>query len=309
MKDRIVLSYVITTRNKLRYLKIVLGNLIKQRNDDEEIIVVDGASTDGTPDYLQELLDTGLIQQFISEPDRGEAHGTNKGVLMARGELIKIITDDDAFYFPAVQKCKEFMLKHPAIDVLGTEGAGTFWQIDAPFGPSNYKIEFQEWLRSSKPFSFCGLGLMIRHTSLPLTGLFHTGFMRVDHEFALRLTAGPVNLAWYTGFVWVRIANLDSVSQNYEAIMNTEGERINHIYIPETRKDRRNYFFKPIRSIFIKINQLFKKIKTSITGIYITNSRNKAQEIDNWLAKVSLSRDWLLAENKKDGGIFLCRKS
>ena len=40
------LSYVLTTFNKLDYLKITLPLLIEARKPDEEIVVVDGGSTD-----------------------------------------------------------------------------------------------------------------------------------------------------------------------------------------------------------------------------------------------------------------------
>ena len=55
------ISYVLTTYNKLPYLKQVLGRLVETRRDDEEIVVCDGGSKDGTPAYLQELYDAGLI--------------------------------------------------------------------------------------------------------------------------------------------------------------------------------------------------------------------------------------------------------
>ena len=94
------LSWIITTRNKLAFLKEVLHRLLSDLHEDEEIIVVDGASTDGTVEYLTELHRQGLIHHFLSEPDHGEAEGFNKGMLLANGRLIKILTDDDAFYLP-----------------------------------------------------------------------------------------------------------------------------------------------------------------------------------------------------------------
>jgi glycosyltransferase involved in cell wall biosynthesis len=303
MSDSIVLSYVISTRNKLPYLKTVLRSVIDQKKEDEEIIVVDGASDDGTSAYLKELFLKNLIQQFISEADQGEAHGTNKAMLMAKGRLIKIITDDDAFYFPAIQKCKEFMLAYSSIDALGTEGAGTGWQKDSPIGPSNYQSDFQGWLRFSKPFAFCGLGLMLRRSSLSLTGLLHSGFKRVDYEFAMRLTAGSGNIAWYTGFAWVRIANSNSVSQNNEALMHNEGERIDLFYLHNNDYNIK-YISKSVQQIFKNINSKFRISKTGKQNIDI---KNKIFETDNWQAKFNISRDWLLAQDIKMAGNFLYR--
>ena len=86
--DKIKLSYVITTFNKLPYLKEVMRLLLQNVQPDEEIVIVDGASTDGTKEYLQNLYNEGLIQQLISEKDLGEAHGFNKALLLAKGDLV-----------------------------------------------------------------------------------------------------------------------------------------------------------------------------------------------------------------------------
>jgi glycosyltransferase involved in cell wall biosynthesis len=56
------ISYVVTTYNKLPYLKQVLERLIAARLSDEEIVVTDGGSKDGTPDYLRGLYEAGQIQ-------------------------------------------------------------------------------------------------------------------------------------------------------------------------------------------------------------------------------------------------------
>src|SRR3990167_8862320 len=118
----IQLSYITATKNKLPYLKLGLEKVIAQKKPDEEILIADGGSTDGTREYLAELKVQGKIDYFVSEQDFGESHALNKLFLVAKGTLIKIINDDDAYYFPAIEACKEFMLAHSQIDILGMEG-------------------------------------------------------------------------------------------------------------------------------------------------------------------------------------------
>ncbi|WP_295676193.1 glycosyltransferase, partial [uncultured Mucilaginibacter sp.] len=91
------ISYIIATRNRLPLLKITLQKLIGELQPNEEIVVVDANSNDGAKEYLQKLFDEGKIHQFVSEPDRNQAHGWNKAILMAKGTLIKKIIDDDVF--------------------------------------------------------------------------------------------------------------------------------------------------------------------------------------------------------------------
>ena len=228
------LSWVITTRNKLVFLKEVLSRLIVNIHEDEEIIVVDGASTDGTVEYLNELKNNALIHCFISEPDHGEAEGYNKGLLMANGKLIKIITDDDAFYLPGIRYCKQYMLSYPHIDLIATDGAGIEWSQSDIFCKSAYSANYQEWVKTSKPFSFCGLGIMLRKQSIPLLGLFHTGVIRVDAEYSLRVTSGKAQIAWFTGCTWVRITNVQSNSVVYSRCVDFEGEKLHQFYTGES---------------------------------------------------------------------------
>jgi glycosyltransferase involved in cell wall biosynthesis len=60
---------------------------------DHEHVVVDGGSTDSTVQLLEARDDPRL--RWISEPDRGQTHAVNKGLEMARGELLMWVNGDD----------------------------------------------------------------------------------------------------------------------------------------------------------------------------------------------------------------------
>src|SRR4051794_11954081 len=96
------LTYAVTTYNRLPYLKEAMSRLVKARRRDEEIVVVDGGSTDGTVPYLRQLLATGDIDTLLSEPDHGQGHGINKALLRAHGDVIKPINDDDLYDYDAI---------------------------------------------------------------------------------------------------------------------------------------------------------------------------------------------------------------
>lgn len=243
--SEINLSYVLTTRNKLAYLKEILPTLIAAKQSDEEIMVADGASTDGTVEYLRQLYEQNKIDFFISEPDKGEAHGFNKLMAAARGDMIKLITDDDAFYYPSIRACKEFMLTHPEIDFLSTEGIRYRNNPVDPYGPMFSQSLFERWQKDHTPFAFCGLGIMIRKSSLPLLGYLHTGFIRVDAEYALRVTAGKAKLAWYTGECFAHILNENSTSLTQATRMLEDMERLEAAYLGKPMPSR---LWKRLRS-------------------------------------------------------------
>jgi glycosyltransferase involved in cell wall biosynthesis len=231
MKD-INLSYVLTTYNKLPYLKVVMNELIKNCQNDEEIIITDGGSTDGTKEYLKELYNQGKIHKYISEKDWGEGHGFNKGIMMAGGKLIKLLSDDDVFCFDVIRRCKEYMLIHPEIDALNTHGG---WydlsrDNDIEVFTEVYLSSLQQWKETGKPFAFCMLGIMLNKNSLPLLGLLNPSIVRADAEYSLRITSLKIRLAWYTGVSYVRILNNDSNSVVHSRKIQEETMRLNNFY-------------------------------------------------------------------------------
>jgi glycosyltransferase involved in cell wall biosynthesis len=60
-----------------------------------EYIIIDGNSKDNTFDIIKNHQDK--ISQWISEPDKGLYDAMNKGIAMAKGDLIGILNSDDTF--------------------------------------------------------------------------------------------------------------------------------------------------------------------------------------------------------------------
>ncbi len=195
------LSYIISTRNRLPFLKITLGRLLQEVLPDEEIVVVDGNSTDGTREYLQTLFEEGRIQQFISEPDRNQAHGWNKAMLLARGLIIKKIIDDDVFCYSAIRKCRDFMLKNPDVDVLISNEFGVRLQNPAEIEEHSRQPQFHKWRRGGSPvFTFGDVHMLIRRSSLAYIGLYNTGCVMIDWEYSLHISHLQAKIVYYTGY-------------------------------------------------------------------------------------------------------------
>lgn len=226
------LSYVLTTYNKLEFAKTVLQTVIENCASDEEIVVVDGGSKDGTAEYLHELSDKKLIHQFISEKDQGEGHGFNKAILMAKGQIIKYITDDDVFDFNVIRFCKNYMLANSNIDFLNTNGANynIEYNSDIVVFTDAYIDQMKEWMHTGKPFAFCMLGAMFNKDSLPLLGLLNPSIKRADAEYSLRITSQKITMAWYTGVSYVRIHNSKSNSEVFSEKIKEETKKLNAFY-------------------------------------------------------------------------------
>ena len=231
MKEKISLSYIMTTYNKLSYLKITLPYLIAGCKKDEEIVIVDGGSTDGTKEFLEEQLQQNKIHQFISEKDFGEAHGTNKAMFLAKGELLKIITDDDMFDFKVIDFCKHHLLAHKNIDICGTDGLGiSSISKKNDFLVTKYHTGFLEWKNSKSPFLFCGLSYMIRRSSVARLGLLSTQYKIIDLEYSVRVSALNATIAFCNAFSFVNIVGPDSNSNKFYESIKAEKKKLKTLY-------------------------------------------------------------------------------
>ncbi|MFA7062339.1 MAG: glycosyltransferase family 2 protein [Pedobacter sp.] len=88
-----VISVIIATYNAAKTLRCCLESIVKQKNEYIELLVIDGGSSDGTQDILDEY--RSQINLIISEPDNGIYDAWNKGIVHARGEWILFIGADD----------------------------------------------------------------------------------------------------------------------------------------------------------------------------------------------------------------------
>lgn len=219
------ISYVLATHNQLAGLRPALDRLVAARQPTEEIVVIDGASTDGSADYLRQLRAAGHIQQLLSEPHKSEAHGLNKGLVLASGSLIKIITLADAFCLPAIREAAGFMLEHPEVDVVaGNTGTLQLPDTSHIVLHDDAEAKFRRWFEHKEVVALPGLSLLIRRDALALTGFLHTGVAQVEREFTYRLTSLNVGLAWSTALlaVYVRGPQPAPAGQAQAEVIETE---------------------------------------------------------------------------------------
>ncbi len=70
-------------------------SLTKEAGLNFQWIVIDGDSSDGTREWLNENLDS---SSWLSEPDKGIYDAMNKGVALARGEYLVFMNSGDEFH-------------------------------------------------------------------------------------------------------------------------------------------------------------------------------------------------------------------
>lgn len=89
------ISIITSVFNNKETIAEAIESVLSQTYAKIEYIVVDGASTDGTVDVIEQYSKN--IDTFVSEPDKGIYDGLNKGIALATGDIIGFLHSDDLF--------------------------------------------------------------------------------------------------------------------------------------------------------------------------------------------------------------------
>lgn len=166
--------------NSEKTISKTIESVLSQTYTEIEYLIIDGASTDRTLEIVRSYEDAFQGRMHIcSEPDEGIYYAMNKGIGLAKGELIGIVNSDDYYEPDAVE------------------------QMVANRNKSKYQIlyGFERILKDGQETSI----LIHHHTNLPnqmIThptcfvtrqlyedkGVFNTGYKySADYEFMLRM--------------------------------------------------------------------------------------------------------------------------
>jgi GT2 family glycosyltransferase len=113
------ISIVILSYNRLSDLQSTVGSLISALPPDIEVIVVDNASTDGSREFLKDIVcKKPQIITILMDSNRGVAAGRNAGFRVSQGKYI-VCLDDDAFMsLPDIRKVPYYFSKHTDAGIL-----------------------------------------------------------------------------------------------------------------------------------------------------------------------------------------------
>jgi len=134
-----MISIITPVFNGIRFIETCIVNVIEQTCPCVEHIIVDGGSADGTVEVIKSYAEKYPHIRWVSEKDKGQSDAMNKGIAMAKGEIIGFLNVDD-FYEPNVLNHVTEIFKtlpEPSLLVGNCnvwDNDGNLWFVSRPSG-------------------------------------------------------------------------------------------------------------------------------------------------------------------------------
>lgn len=108
------LSIITINLNNCGGLQKTIDSVIGQTFRDFEWIVIDGGSTDGSKELIEQYAEH--FSYWVSEPDKGIYNAMNKGIKVAKGEYLLFLNSGDWLYQDST--LEEVFVLNPCEDVV-----------------------------------------------------------------------------------------------------------------------------------------------------------------------------------------------
>jgi glycosyltransferase involved in cell wall biosynthesis len=171
MKTRI--SIITPSYNQAQFLEATIGSVLIQDYPYIEYIIVDGGSTDGSVEIIQQYADR--LAWWVSEPDQGQADALQKGFQHATGDILTWLNSDDVYISTKVlSQVANYFQTFPDLDVITGNGM--------------YLDETGRWMRAitNVPDYFQATALQCRNAVLqPATFIHRRAWKKVRLDTTL----------------------------------------------------------------------------------------------------------------------------
>ena len=155
-----MITVLVTSCNKGKYLKIAIESILNQNYKDIELIVIDDGSTDGSTDGLN-------IPVIYNENHTNQSYSINQAIKMAKGEYFIHLDADDTYFLDSLEILVENIGDADYIygNLVLTDKNGHVFDIWSYKQYTNEEIIKYTLLRGGSSL-------------VPMVGLFRTDFLK-----------------------------------------------------------------------------------------------------------------------------------
>lgn len=180
-----LVSIITPSYNQAAYLERTLQSVFAQDYPRIEYIVVDGGSTDQSPEIIEKY--SSQLDWWVSEKDKGQADAINKGIRRARGQILAWLNSDDLYLPGSVSQAVQSLENNPELGLI----FGDAITIDANGRPLS-RLTFGDWgLKELINFRIiCQPAVFMRRTVLEEAGYLDLSYhFLLDHQLWIRMAA------------------------------------------------------------------------------------------------------------------------
>src|SRR3954469_25975702 len=102
------ISIVTPSFNQEQFLEETILSVLNQHYPNLEYIIIDGGSKDNSVDIIKKYADR--LTFWISEPDKGQSDGINKGLCRCTGEIVTWLNSDDCYLEGTLHKVANYFM-------------------------------------------------------------------------------------------------------------------------------------------------------------------------------------------------------
>ena len=175
MNNEKLISIITVVKNGEQNIKKCIESVLSQKYKNVEYIIIDGNSSDNTMSIINEFRNK--ISVVLSESDKGIWDAMNKGIKLAKGDIIGFLNSDDFYYENSLQIVNSYFTKYDIDFLFGTVKK---YKLMHGFNPNIIKWSFGFYTSHS-------VGFFIKTEKHNKVGFYNTKYLSADLDFFYKM--------------------------------------------------------------------------------------------------------------------------
>ena len=252
------ISIITVSYNSENFIESCINSIISQSYKDIEYIIIDGSSKDNTLKIIQRY--SRYVSTIVSEPDKGIYDAMNKGIKIAKGEIIGFLHSDDMYKNENVlSKVAKIFKNNASLDAcyadliyvkkINTSRIVRYWKSS-----KFIKGSFSKGWSPPHPTFF------VRRSVYERYGNFNLKYLIVsDIELMMRLLEVHNIQTQYLNEIWIKMRLGGLSNKNFKSILKQNKDILRAL---RSHALSNNLIIFAINKILSRVKQFFQRPKS-----------------------------------------------